>query len=87
MNPVYDTVGFGPAGGSRASRLVPYARAHELFRDLKSKVDLIFLCTKGNRLNDATRYAYHLFNDFFLDSTVPIALAVTNREEDTSMDD
>lgn len=44
MNPVYDTVGFGPAGGSRASRLVPYARTHELFRDLKSPGILTMKC-------------------------------------------
>jgi len=60
----------------------------DMLRSLKIKFDLIFLCTKGDKLNPTTQHLYHLFYDFFFDKTVPIALIVTHRErEKQSMDD
>jgi len=84
----YDTVGFGSARSGSSSDFVPYEVALDMLRSLKIKFDLIFLCTKGDKLNPTTQHLYHLFYDFFFDKTVPIALIVTHRErEKQSMDD
>jgi len=85
---VYDTVGFGSAHDGNSSNFIPYEVALDMLRSLKTNLDLIFLCTNGERLNPMTRRLYSLFHDFFFDKTVPIVLIVTHREKEAqSMDD
>ena len=83
----YDTMGFSSARVGSLSHLVPFERACNLIQSLKTRVDLVFLCTSKDRLSITTRQMYHLFNDFFFDGTVPIALVVTHREKERSMED
>lgn len=83
----YDTIGFSPARVGNSSHLVPYENACRLIQSLKSKIDLIFFCTSANKLTPTTQYLYHLINDFFFDHTVPIALVVTHRDRERSMED
>ncbi|KAI6129442.1 P-loop containing nucleoside triphosphate hydrolase protein [Pisolithus croceorrhizus] len=83
---VYDTMGFNSAHGDGFSRLAPYEMACQLVRSLTSKINLVLLCTDKDGLNKTTQQVYHLFNDFFFDGTVPVALVATRREREISMD-
>ena len=78
----YDTVGFDLPRNGNSSNITPYEAVLDLLRSLQVKVDLVLLCTKGNNLGLITRRIYHLFNDFFFEETVPIALIVTHREKE-----
>ncbi|KAI6032790.1 hypothetical protein F5J12DRAFT_796451 [Pisolithus orientalis] len=71
---MYDTTGFGPAQRGSLDRLAPYEKACKLIQSLKSKINLVFLCTNKDKLNPTTQHVYHLFHDFFFDGTVPIVL-------------
>ncbi|KAI6044681.1 P-loop containing nucleoside triphosphate hydrolase protein [Pisolithus marmoratus] len=83
---VYDTMGFNSARVDSSSRLVSYEKAVDLIQSLKSKINLVFLCTNKDKLSATTQHVYHLFNDFFFDGTVPIVLVATHRERESSMD-
>ncbi|KAL4080196.1 P-loop containing nucleoside triphosphate hydrolase protein [Scleroderma yunnanense] len=83
----YDTMGFSSARVGNLSHLVPYERACNLIQSLKTRVDIVFVCTNKDKLSLTTRHIYHLFNDFFFDGTVPIALIATHREKERSMED
>ncbi|KAI6157417.1 P-loop containing nucleoside triphosphate hydrolase protein [Pisolithus tinctorius] len=84
---MYDTTGFGPAQRGSLDRLAPYEKACKLIQSLKSKINLVFLCTNKDKLNPTTQHVYHLFHDFFFDGTVPIVLVATYRERESSLDD
>ncbi|KAH7888327.1 P-loop containing nucleoside triphosphate hydrolase protein [Phlebopus sp. FC_14] len=84
---IFDTMGFSPAHTGGSSHLVPFEKAYGLICSLKDKIDLIFLCTAANRLTPATQHIYRLFDEFFFDGTVPIALIATHRERERSMED
>ena len=89
----YDTVGFGLARSGNSNNISPYEAGLDLVRSLQIKVDLILLCMQGKGKNlglgNTTQYIYHLFNDFFFEGTVPIALIVTHQEKEKKkeMDD
>lgn len=83
----YDTMGFSLARVDSLSHLVPYEWAYNLIQSLKTRIDLVLLCTSKDRLSVTTRQIYHLFNDFFFDGTVPIALVATHREKERSTED
>ena len=83
----YDSVGFGSACTGSSSSLIPYEAALDMLRSFKIRVDLVFLCTKRDKLSPITQHLYHFFNDFFFNGTVPISLIVTHRGEKRSMDD
>ncbi|KAI6121351.1 P-loop containing nucleoside triphosphate hydrolase protein [Pisolithus sp. B1] len=83
---IYDTMGFNSAHGDGFSRLAPYETACNLIRSLTSKIDLVLLCTNKDKLSITTQQVYCLFNDFFFDGTVPVALVATHREREILMD-
>ncbi|KAI6000743.1 P-loop containing nucleoside triphosphate hydrolase protein [Pisolithus albus] len=70
----YDTMGFSSAHVDSLSRLVPYEKACNLISSLKSKINIVLLCTNKDKLSITTQHVYHLFNDFFFDGTVPVVL-------------
>lgn len=82
----YDTMGFSSAHVDSLSRLVPYEKACNLISSLKSKINIVLLCTNKDKLSITTQHVYHLFNDFFFDGTVPVVLVATYREKENSMD-
>jgi hypothetical protein len=72
-----------------ASYLDALVKAHELIVSLKNKGGIhgLLFCIKGGRVSRTMQQNYRLFYEFLCQEKVPLALVVTNLENEVNMDD
>jgi hypothetical protein len=72
------------------SYLDALVKAHKLVTSLQNQggVHGLLFCIKGgNRILDSTQQNYRLFHEFLCQKKVPLALVITNLENEENMDD
>lgn len=87
---LFDTVGLNNATMNDKSYLDALVKAHKLVASLQNQggVHGLLFCIKGgNRILESTQQNYRLFHEFLCQEKVPLALVITNLENEENMDD
>ncbi|KAG1748194.1 hypothetical protein EDB19DRAFT_249686 [Suillus lakei] len=86
---LFDTVGLDSPTLDSASYLDALVKAHELIVSLKNQGGIhgLLFCIKGGRVSRTIQQNYRLFYEFLCQEKVPLALVVTNLENEVNMDD
>ncbi|KAG1764878.1 hypothetical protein EV702DRAFT_1204802 [Suillus placidus] len=86
---LFDTVGLDSPTMDSASYLDALVKAHELIVSLKNQGGIhgLLFCIKGGRVSRTIQQNYRLFYEFLCQEKVPLALIVTNLENEVNMDD
>ncbi|KAG1886636.1 hypothetical protein F4604DRAFT_1675516 [Suillus subluteus] len=86
---LFDTVGLNSPTMNNAGYLDTLVKAHELIVLLKDRggVHGLLFCIKAGRLSHTVQQNYRLFFEFLCQEQVPLALVVTNLENEENMDD
>ncbi|KAG2346144.1 hypothetical protein BDR05DRAFT_907251 [Suillus weaverae] len=86
---LFDTVGLDSPTMDSASYLDALVKAHELIVSLKNQGGIhgLLFCIKGGRVSRTIQQNYRLFYEFLCQEKVPLALVVTNLENEVNMDD
>ncbi|KAG2370305.1 hypothetical protein BDR07DRAFT_1386970 [Suillus spraguei] len=87
---LFDTVGLNSVTMSDKSYLDALVKAHKLIASLQNQggVHGLLFCIKGgNRILESTQQNYRLFHEFLCEEKVPLALVITNLENEGNMDD
>jgi predicted GTPase len=87
---LFDTVGLNNTTMNDKSYLDALVKAHKLVTSLQNQggVHGLLFCIKGgNRILDSTQQNYRLFHEFLCQKKVPLALVITNLENEENMDD
>jgi hypothetical protein len=83
-------VGLNNATMNDKSYLDALVKAHKLVASLQSQggVHGLLFCIKGgSRILESTQQNYRLFHEFLCQEKVPLALVITNLEQEENMDD
>jgi hypothetical protein len=83
-------VGLNNAAMNDKSYLDALVKAHKLIASLQNQggVHGLLFCIKGgNRILESTQQNYRLFHEFLCQEKVPLALVITNLENEENMDD
>jgi hypothetical protein len=85
---IWDTVGLEEPEQGVNGYLDAIEKALGLIQQLSTQggVDLLLLCTRGNRVTATTQSNYRLFYEVLCGSKVPIALVITHLERETVME-
>ncbi|KAH7903496.1 P-loop containing nucleoside triphosphate hydrolase protein [Hygrophoropsis aurantiaca] len=84
---LWDTVGLNEPSLDVNGYLVAIEKAIKLIRDLEHEgITLLMFCIRGGRITAAAQNNYRLFFDILCDKEVPIALVITNLENQPSME-
>ncbi|KAH7916609.1 P-loop containing nucleoside triphosphate hydrolase protein [Hygrophoropsis aurantiaca] len=85
---LYDTVGLNEPSLGENGYLIAVEKAFKLIKELESSggIRLLLFCMRGGRITAAAQYNYRLFFEILCDKKVPIALVITNLENEISMD-
>ncbi|KAG1797324.1 uncharacterized protein HD556DRAFT_250182 [Suillus plorans] len=87
---LFDTVGLNNVTMNDKSYLDALVKAHKLVASLQNQggVHGLLFCIKGgNRILESTQQNYRLFHEFLCQEKVPLALVITNLENEENMDD
>jgi hypothetical protein len=86
---LFDTVGLDSPTMDSASYLDALVKAHELIVSLQNKGGIhgLLFCIKGGRVSRTMQQNYRLFYEFLCQEKVPLALVITNLENEVNMDD
>ncbi|KAG1889129.1 hypothetical protein F4604DRAFT_1568616 [Suillus subluteus] len=87
---LFDTVGLNNTTMNDKSYLDALVKAHKLIASLQNQggVHGLLFCIKGgNRILESTQQNYRLFHEFLCQGKVPLALVITNLENEENMDD
>ena len=86
---IFDTVGLEEPEIGVNTFLGAIARAHQLIDSLRATggVDLLVFCIRGGRITAAVQRNYRLFFDVLCGGAVPLAIIVTNLEQEDVMED
>ncbi|KAG1796132.1 P-loop containing nucleoside triphosphate hydrolase protein [Suillus subaureus] len=86
---VFDTVGLDEPQLNITEYLNAVENAYRLIQDLEAQggIDLLLFCMRAGRLTETLRTNYRLFHEFLCDKKVPIVVAVTHLETETTMED
>ncbi|KAG1731284.1 hypothetical protein EDB19DRAFT_1340567 [Suillus lakei] len=86
---LFDTVGLDSPTMNNAGYLDALAKAHELIVSLRNRggVHGLLFCMKAGRVSNTVQQNYKLFFEFLCQEQVPLALVVTNLENEESMVD
>ncbi|KAG1840864.1 hypothetical protein C8R48DRAFT_781598 [Suillus tomentosus] len=86
---LYDTVGLDSPSMNSAGYLDALVKAHELIVSLKNRggVNGLLFCIKAGRVSNTVQQNYRLFFEFLCEERVPLALVITNLENEPNMDD
>ncbi|KAG1731279.1 hypothetical protein EDB19DRAFT_1340295 [Suillus lakei] len=87
---LFDTVGLNNVTMNDRSYLDALVKAHKLIVSLQNQggVHGLLFCIKGgNRILESTQQNYRLFHEFLCQEKVPLALVITNLENEENMDD
>ncbi|KAG2104631.1 hypothetical protein BD769DRAFT_1505374 [Suillus cothurnatus] len=86
---LFDTVGLDSPTMNNAGYLDALVKAHELIVSLKNRggVHGLLFCMKAGRVSNTMQQNYRLFYEFLCQEEVPLALVVTNLENEENMDD
>ncbi|KAG2335694.1 hypothetical protein BDR05DRAFT_897936 [Suillus weaverae] len=86
---LFDTVGLDSPTMNNANYLDALVKAHELIVSLKNRggVHGLLFCIKAGRVSNTMQQNYRLFFEFLCQEQVPLALVVTNLENEKNMDD
>ncbi|KAG1741960.1 hypothetical protein EDB19DRAFT_687267 [Suillus lakei] len=86
---LFDTVGLDSPTMNNAGYLDALVKAHELIVSLRNRggVHGLLFCIKAGRVSNTMQQNYRLFFEFLCQEEVPLALVVTNLENEKNMDD
>ncbi|KAG2367138.1 hypothetical protein BDR07DRAFT_1272910 [Suillus spraguei] len=86
---LFDTVALDNTITNNAGYLDALVKTHELVVSLKNRggVHGLLFCVKAGRVSTAVQQNYKLFFEFLCQGQVPLALVVTNLENEEKMDD
>ncbi|KAG0697665.1 P-loop containing nucleoside triphosphate hydrolase protein [Suillus ampliporus] len=86
---LFDTAGLDSPTMNNTSYLDALVKAHELIVSLKNQggVHGLLFCMKGGRVSSTMQQNYRLFYEFLCQEQVPLALVVTNLENEADMDE
>ncbi|KAG2070669.1 hypothetical protein BDR04DRAFT_1076475 [Suillus decipiens] len=86
---LFDTVGLDSPTMNNAGYLDALVKAHELIVSLKNRggVHGLLFCIKAGRVSNTMQQNYRLFFEFLCQAQVPLALVVTNLENEENMDE
>ncbi|KAG1886614.1 hypothetical protein F4604DRAFT_1914974 [Suillus subluteus] len=86
---LFDTVGLDSPTMNNAGYLDALVKAHELIVSLKNRggVHGLLFCMKAGRVSNTMQQNYRLFYEFLCQEQVPLALVITNLENEENMDD
>ncbi|KAH7928932.1 hypothetical protein BV22DRAFT_166530 [Leucogyrophana mollusca] len=85
---LYDTVGLNEPSLGENGYLLAIEKAYRLITDLESTggIRLLLFCMRGGRITAAAQHNYRLFFEILCDRKVPIALVITNLENEPSVE-
>ncbi|KAH7913273.1 P-loop containing nucleoside triphosphate hydrolase protein [Hygrophoropsis aurantiaca] len=85
---LWDTVGLNEPSLGVNGYLVAIEKAYKLICDLEREggITLLMFCMRGGRITAAAQSNYRLFFDILCNKEVPIALVITNLENEPSME-
>ena len=85
---IFDTVGLGEPEMGVNTFFGAIKQAHELIESLHSAggVDLLVFCVRAGRITAALQRNYRLFFDVLCGGKVPLAIVVTNTEQEKVME-
>ncbi|KAN0086163.1 hypothetical protein V8E55_007297 [Tylopilus felleus] len=85
---IFDTVGLEEPEMGVNTFLGAIGKAHELIKSLHSTggIDLLILCIRGGRITASVQRNYRLFYDILCEGKVPLAIVVTNLEQEDVME-
>ncbi|KAG1848092.1 P-loop containing nucleoside triphosphate hydrolase protein [Suillus subalutaceus] len=86
---LFDTVGLDSPTMNNAGYLDALVKAHELIISLKNRGGIhgLLFCIKAGRVSNTMQQNYRLFFEFLCQEQVPLALVITNLENEENMDD
>lgn len=86
---LFDTVGLDSPNMDSAGYLDALVKAHELIVSLKCQGGIhgLLFCIKGGRVSRTMQQNYRVFYEFLCQEKVPLALVITNLENEVNMDD
>ncbi|KAG1725507.1 hypothetical protein EDB19DRAFT_1643988 [Suillus lakei] len=86
---LFDTVGLDSPTMNNAGYLDALVKAHELIVSLRNRggVHGLLFCMKAGRVSTTVQQNYRLFFEFLCQEQVPLALVITNLENEDNMDD
>ena len=85
---IFDTVGLEEPEMGVNTFLGAIVKARQLVASLDSAggIDLLLFCVRGGRITTAMQRTYHLFSDILCGGQVPLAIVVTNLEQEEVME-
>lgn len=86
---IFDTIGLEEPEIGINTFMGAMEKAHRLVRSLhySGGIDLLLFCIRGGRITTAMQRNYRLFFEILCGSQVPVAIVITNLEQENVMED
>ncbi|KAG1805440.1 uncharacterized protein BJ212DRAFT_1391781 [Suillus subaureus] len=86
---LFDTMGLDSPTMNNAGYLDALVKAHKLIVSLKNRGGIhgLLFCIKASRVSNTVQQNYRLFYEFLCQEQVPLALVITNLENEENMED